>query len=150
MKLTATIKNFKKNIVGYFNNKNGTSDDMLKVIERIVNKSIYQFVKESSEFENSNIFPEDSICFIKSTTNYSKTILIDENITKPFKFIAVGKGSLSINSLGTNKTLSKNELYTFTPVTPYESGDYTVFGKLTYLEGNSASEIEVSYQTRFN
>lgn len=149
MKITATIKNFKKNIVGYFNNENSTSDDMLKVIERIVNKSIYQFVKDSSEYESSNIFPEDSICFIKSTTNYSKTISIDRDITKPFKFIAVGQGALSISSLGTNKTINKNELYTFTPVTPYESGNYTVFGKLTYLGGDSASEIEVSYQNRF-
>lgn len=148
MKLTATIKNFKKNIIGYFNNTKATSDGMLKVIERINDNKNYYFIANPGD--KSYEFPEDSICFIKATTSLSRTININRNVTKPFKFIIVGEGTLSISSLGTNKTLSKNELYTFTPVTPYKSGHYTVFGKLTYLGGNSASEIEVSYQTSFH
>lgn len=147
MKLTATIKNFKKNIVGYFNNENGTSDDMLKVIERIDNNRNYYFTENPGD--KSNEFPEDSICFIKATTSLSRTINIDRSVTKPFKFIIVGEGTISISSLGTSKPINKNELYTFTPITPYKSGNYTVFGKLTYLGGDSASEIKVSYQTRF-
>lgn len=143
MKLTATIKNFKKNIIGYFNNENGTSDDMLKVIERIDNGLNYNFVK-FPEPGNSSEFPQGSICYIKTTSNLSRNINIDINVTKPFKLIVVGQGSFYINSSGTNKGLNKNELYTFTPITPYKEGDYTVFGKLEYL--GSPEPIKVTYK----
>lgn len=146
MKLTATIKNFKKNIVGYFNNENGTSDDMLKVIEKIDNNRNYYFTANPGD--KSNEFPEDSICFIKATTSLSRTINIDRSVTKPFKFIIVGEGTISISSLGTSKSINKNELYTFTPITPYEEGSYTVVGKLDYL-GISQPYIKIDYQSTF-
>lgn len=147
MKLTATIKNFKKNIIGYFNNTKATSDGMLKVIEKINDNKNYYFTANPGD--KSNEFPEDSICFIKATTSLSRTIGIDRKVTKPFKFIIVGEGTLSISSLGVSKPINKNELYTFTPITPYEEGSYTVVGKLNYL-GSNQPYIKIGYQSTFH